>query len=491
MDNQIDEVKNKTDIVGLIGEYTPLKKAGRNYKALCPFHSEKTPSFMVSPDRQIFKCFGCGEGGDAFAFYKRIEGVEFGEALKTLSIRAGILLKEYKPTKQEQQKELIFKLHDLASQLYHYLLTKHPSGKKAMEYLKSRGIKPKAISDFRLGYAPDRRDTLLKYLKKKEYSIQDAVNAGLLLVSGSTPIDRFRGRIMFPIFDSQNRVIAFSGRGLGNIEPKYMNSPDTPIFSKSRALYGINLAKSEIKKEKNAILVEGNLDVISSSQVGVGNVVAPLGTALTLPQIEMIKRWTETILFAFDRDLAGDIAAKRAIELSVNEGMNVRAIQLSEGKDPDESIRKNPLTWKKGVKEATPIHDYFIESAIRKYGSSGSEEKKRVASEVLPEIAKINDVIIKAHYTQILGSKLAIDEDIIRQALKKYSSGEKAADYIKEVLDKPLSIKGSVLIEKYLLALIIQSGVTVEDTKENFFNTLRYQEIYTLLADFIKKEKRL
>src|SRR3989344_2858475 len=426
MDSQIEEIKNKLDIVGLVNEYAPLKKAGRNYKALCPFHNEKTASFMVSPDRQIFKCFGCSEGGDIFAFYKRIEGVEFGEAMKVLANRAGVRLKEFKPTRAEQQKETLFKAHELASRFYHHLLTKHPAGKKALDYLKARGVKQKSIDDFQLRFAPEKESPLVDYLKKKEFSIQDITISGLGTVSTGKPRDWFRGRIMFPISDTSGRCVAFSGRALGNTEPKYISSSETPVFSKSKALYGINLAKANIQKEKTAVLVEGNLDVISSFQVGVTNVVAPLGTSLTETQVEILRRWAENLLFAFDTDLAGDAAAKRAINIAENADMSIRIVQLSSGKDPDDLIRKDPLLLKKAVKSAVPIYDYYIESAVKNYGVEGAEAKRKIAAEVLPQNSAINNDIFKAHYLQLIASRLRVEEDVLREALKKYQAGEKA-----------------------------------------------------------------
>ncbi len=491
MESQVEEVKSRVDIVGLVNEYVPLKKAGRNYKALCPFHNEKTPSFMVSPDRQIFKCFGCDEGGDAFAFYEKIEGVEFGEAFRFLASRAGVQLKEYRPSAAEQRKEELLKATEKASKLYHHLLIKHPTGKKALEYLKARGIKQKAIVDFQLGYAPARSNILLEVWKKKGLSIQNAVTAGLLMFFGDRPKDRFFGRIMFPIFDAQGRAIAFSGRSLGEIEPKYLNSPETPIFSKSKALYGINLAKQDVKREKTAVLVEGNLDVISSFQVGTTNVVAPLGTALTVSQVETLSRWAETIIFAFDTDLAGDAAAKRGIEIAENAGLNVRVAQLTEGKDPDEVIRKKPLAWKKAVKEAVPIYDHYIDSAVRKFGVRSAEAKKKVAGEILPELAGISNEILKAHYLQVLSVKLAMPEEVLRAALKKLQVGENPVDSIKEILEKPLSVSGVPLVEKYLLALVLQSGQLSKTLEEKIFGEPRYKELFKVIRDFCETEKRL
>ena len=312
MENQIDEIKNKIDIVSLVNEYVPLKKAGRNYKALCPFHGEKTPSFMVSPDRQIFKCFGCGEGGDSFAFIKKSEGIEFGEAVKRLADRAGIKLKEFHTSGLEKKREVIFAANQLVTDLYNYLLTRHNAGKSALDYLHLRKISDPSIKKFQLGFAPEKGETAVNFLLKKGFSRDDLSLAGISLpVERGRIIDRFRGRVIFPIKDTQGRTLAFSARVLGSREPKYLNSPDTLVFNKSNSLYGIDLAKQEISRQKIAVLVEGNLDVISSHQVGVTNVVAPLGTALTDKQIETLRRFSESLLIGFDTDLAGSAAAKR------------------------------------------------------------------------------------------------------------------------------------------------------------------------------------
>ncbi|MEX0622053.1 MAG: DNA primase [Candidatus Woykebacteria bacterium] len=490
MDSQVDEVKKRIDIVGLINEYTPLKKAGRNYKALCPFHNEKTPSFMVSPDRQIFKCFGCSEGGDVFAFYKRMEGVEFGEAMKALAVRAGVQLQDYKPTRAEQQKEVLLKAHEAATNLYHHLLINHPTGKKALEYLKARGIKQAAIRDFSLGVAPDRESILLDYLAKKGFSAQAVIISGLAMVGQNKPRDRFRGRIMFPIFDAQGKVIAFSGRALGSVEPKYLNSPDTPIFNKSKSLYGIHLAKNSIKKEGTAVLVEGNLDVISSHQIGVSNVVAPLGTALTQLQIELVKRWAEQVFFAFDKDLAGDVAAKRGIEIAEAAGLNIRVVKMVSGKDPDEIIRKDPLAWKGAIRAAVPVFDYFINSAIDRFGVSDAEAKRKVAAQVLPNLSTISDEILKSHYLQMLASKLGLEESVLREAIKKYEGGQ-TSEQIKEILEKPLSAKGQVLVEKYLLACILQAGQLPDILDEKIFSDREIKELFRIIDKFNSAERRI
>ena len=481
MDSQVDEVKNRVDIVGLISEYIPLKKAGRNYKALCPFHGEKTPSFMVNPDRQIFKCFGCGEGGDAFAFLKRMEGMEFAETLRFLANRVGVKLKDYHPSPLEQKKEVYYQISEVAAHLYQFLLTKHPMGKKALEYLKQRGVTSRSIQDFQIGITPSQRNFSVKFLQKKGFSLPDIEEAGLAISTSDGPVDRFKNRIMFPILDVQGKVIAFSGRSLGDQEPKYLNSPETPIFSKSKALYGLNLAKTSIKKEKTAILVEGNLDVISSVQVGVANTVAPLGTAVAPQQIELLKRFAENLVFAFDNDPAGDTAAKRAITLAENQEMNIKVVQLSSGKDPDEVIRKNPSDWKKAISGAVPVYDYFISSAIKKFGIDSAEGKRKAASTVLTDLAQLQDDVLKAHYLQVLAGKIGMEESVLRSALAKLNPSQDQSTQIKKILEKPLTKEAVFLVQRYLLALIIQSGQALQSLDPTLFEDETYQEVAKLL----------
>ena len=417
--------------------------------------------------------------------------MEFGEALRFLASRVGVRLKEYQPSPAEQKKEVLLKISETACEVYHYLLTRHPSGEQARAYLKSRGVTSKSIKDFKLGVASPQRNFLFQFLAKKGFLPQDISLAGLTLATSDGVVDRFKNRIIFPIFDSQGRTIAFSGRAFGDDEPKYLNSPETPLFHKSKALYGINLAKMEIKKEKAAILVEGNIDVISSHQVGVINPVAPLGTAVSSEQVEILHRFAENILFAFDTDLAGDTAAKRGIEIAENAGLNIRVVQLSEGKDPDELIQKKPLEWKKAIKEAVPIYDYFINSAVKKYGAEGAESKRKIAGEVLPEIARLRDENVKAHYLQVLENKLGIEEGVLRAALKKYQGEEKGTVNITEILEKPIGERKAGIVERYLLALIIQSSYLPEGLDGKIFDQSQTREIFGKTRELKDKEGRL
>src|SRR4030043_909411 len=296
MESQVDEVKSRVGIVGLISEYIPLKKAGRNYKALCPFHGEKTPSFMVSPELQIYKCFGCGESGDAFSFLEKYEGMEFGEALKYLADKAGIKLKPLHPG-QFGEKERFFEINRIASKFYNYVLLSHPAGKEALKYLtRERGLKIDILKKFQLGFSPYKEDALAKVLIKRKYQESELINGGLVY-RGRGLVDRFSGRVIFPLFDHRSNVVGFAGRILPKDDKgdraKYINSPETPVYHKSRVLYGLDLAKAEIKRSKEVVIVEGELDMISSWQAGIKNVVAIKGSALTDEQIGLISRLAE------------------------------------------------------------------------------------------------------------------------------------------------------------------------------------------------------
>ena len=483
MENQLEEIKQKTDIVSLINGYVSLKKAGRNYRALCPFHPEKTPSFMVSPDRQIYKCFGCNEGGDVLEFVKRIEGIEFGEVVKKLAARAGITLKDYRPSGLEKKKDLIFSVNQSATELYNYLLTKHKVGKPALDYLHLRKINDSSIKKFQLGFAPERGDIAIKFLLKKGFDSEGINMAGQSSsYLGGKLLDRFRGRIIFPIKDSQGRTLGFSGRSLGSREPKYLNSPDTLVFNKSHSLYGIDLARTQINKQKSAVLVEGNLDVISSHQVGVTNVVAPLGTAITEKQIDILRRFSETLLISFDTDIAGDAAAKRGIELAESAGFSIKMVDLGEGKDPDDLIRKSPESWKRKIIEAVSIYDFLIKSSLKKWDKDDPEGKKKIAREVLPVIAKLPDEISRDHYVRKIASYLKVSEDAVRADLKKYLPSTDLGNIEKRDELAPKINKLSIL-ENYLLTLIIQSGVMPDGIDEDLFSL----EISRAIFQVVKK----
>ncbi|KKU62712.1 MAG: primase protein, partial [Candidatus Amesbacteria bacterium GW2011_GWC1_47_15] len=399
--DQVEEIKGKTDIVELIQEYVPLKRAGRNYKGLCPFHGEKTPSFMVNPELQIFKCFGCGEGGDAYSFLQRIEGMEFGEALRNLADRVGVKLVSYRPSQQEELKDTLLQTNYLAGEYYHYVLTKHNLGIQAREYLKDRGVTNEAIEIFKLGFAPEGWDFLLSYLSgKKGFKEEDIERAGLAIKSQSDKetkkqsyYDRFRNRIMFPLNNPRGQTVGFSGRVMPGADEKaggkYVNTPETEIYHKSGILYGYDLARSAIKAENTSVLVEGQMDVIGSWQAGVPNSVGVGGTALTDRQIEL--------------------------------GLIVKVVDIRKGrkyKDPGEWATDDPDGWKEAVKKAVVVYDFYLDSAVSRHGLD-VVGKTRIGRELLPIWRNIEDEIVKAHYVKKLAEVLGVEEEDVRQQMAK------------------------------------------------------------------------
>ncbi len=454
--DQIEQVRQKVDIIDLVSESIPLKKAGRNFKANCPFHDEKTPSFMVSRERQIFKCFGCQEGGDVYGWMIKREGMEFGEALRTLADRAGVKLKSYQPTKEQQIKDKLLEVNHLASEYYHYLLTEHEVGKKALQYLLKRGITRSSIKTFKLGFSVDEWEGLVNFLvKKKGYRLAELEAAGLIIKGKRGFYDRFRNRVMFPLFDHRNRVVGFAGRVFDQEQKqaKYVNTPETVLYHKSDVLYGLEKTSQEIKKQNKAVVVEGEIDAISSYQVGVKNVVAVKGSALTEGQVVLLKRFCESVSLALDADTAGDQAARRGIELAEKAGLSVRVIKLKYGKDPDECAQKSSRMWKDSVKGAVPIYDFFIESAIKRFGVDSPEGKRRVSEELAPIVAEISNQVIKAHYVKKLAQALEVGEEAVVQEIDK--AGVKRRVKPERIIVSREKNREDRLAE-YVLAIVLQ-----------------------------------
>lgn len=428
---QVDEVKQKTDIVQLVSEYVTLKKAGRNFKGNCPFHGEKTPSFMVNSELQIFKCFGCQEGGDAITFLQKIEGMEFGEALENLAKRVGVVLTTYKPSMVEQTRDQLYKLLDNAAEAYHFMLTKHGAGTVALEYLKRRGITSEAIEKFRLGYVPEGWSFIYDYLvKKKGFSDRELESAGLVVPGNRGVYDRFRNRVMFPLANNRGQVVGFAGRILPQVSStktqdsmgaKYINTPETEIYHKGELLYGFDVNRSEIKLKNIAVVVEGEIDAIVSWQANVKNVVAIKGSALTERQVELLSRVCETIVMALDADVAGDAASRRGIQIAEQKGINVKIARWIGGKDPGDLAIENPEAWKKAVAEAIPVYDFYLLSAVERNGLEASG-KQKIGRELLPIWQVIPDEIVKAHYIQKLATTLGVSEQVIREQMGKHQN---------------------------------------------------------------------
>jgi len=500
-EDPIAEIKNKIGIVDLVQSYLPLTKSGKNYKALCPFHNEKTPSFMVSPELGIFKCFGCGKGGDIFAFLQEMEGVGFGEALQTLAQRSGVKLHRstYQSSPDEARRERLLEVNHLAGEYFHFLLTSHPVGKKALAYLtQKRGLSLETIKTFNLGYAPESWDSLGKFLIQKGYGVEEAAGAGLVLAKekGRGFYDRFRGRVMFPLYSPSGRLTAFSGRILTEAkdQPKYLNSPESPVFSKSRFLYGLHLAKTEIKKSGYALLVEGQLDLITPFQAGLKNVVATGGTALTMEQLRLLKRYTENLHLGFDADLAGNAALQRGITLAERLGLNLKVVLLPAGaKDPDDAVRQNQDLFLRVVEEAVSIYDYYFRYAKERYPGESGLDKKHRAQLIIPVVAQISNEVQKAYYVGRLAGELGVEESVVWKELKK-SSSLPAKHEGSEVTSSPVTPRRP-LVEEYLLCLLLKSSLALAQPilyklgQKDFPDPL-LNEIFVALKDYLLGRKR-
>lgn len=488
--DETEQIKQKINIVDLIQEYLPLKKAGVNFKALCPFHQEKTPSFVVSPERQIFKCFGCGKSGDIFTFLMEKEGMEFKEALEILAKKAGVILKR-KP-EEKGFKDRLFEANLKAQEFFHHILTEHPLGKKALQYLKGRGVTDSSLEKFGIGYAPLSWESLTKFLLKRGFSPNEITAAGLGVPSRTGCYDRFRGRITYPLIDGKDRLRGFSGRVLSGGEPKYINTPQTPIFDKGNFLFGINLSKGAIRDKKEAILVEGEMDVILISQQGFENVVASKGTSLTEGQVELLKRYTPQILLGFDMDLAGDSASRRGIEIADKAGLNIKVIQLEAGKDAAELITSDANLWGKAVKGAVPIYDYYIESVASRYNLKDPTDLRKIGLELIPIWSKITDDLVREHYIQKLSAFLKMDETILREAVDKEKTHKQSYTEVfhkKQGEDDVLESKSRrELLEEYLIALLLhpsQESVFVPNFPETLFLKEAWRQLYVMLVLYL------
>jgi DNA primase len=438
-DPVIDEIKQRINIVEVVQEYLPLKKAGANWKGLCPFHGEKSPSFMVSEDRMIFHCFGCGEGGDVFTFLMKMEGYDFPEVLKLLADRAGVKLERRDPRIQHER-NLLGEITELSSRFYGKVLEESPQAETARQYLKNRALKPETIRMFGIGFAPDGWETLCNFLAKRGYKEEDIINSGMALrsVNRRGIYDRFRKRVMFTIRNAHGQVIGFTGRLLPEDEKKpdaggkYVNTPESALYHKGSVLYGLDLAKQEIKRADLAVLVEGNMDVVSSHQAGIKNAIAASGTALTDDQLKLLGRYTHRLAVAFDADAAGDSAAKKGIVAALRNGFLVKVIAIPPelGKDPDDLVRKDPEFWKQAIANAKDIIVFLVQSAKEKFDLRTIEGKKSAVAQIIPIIAEVNDPIAAAHYVKVLSEAVGIPDDVIRGQLpvklKQPSSGQVA-----------------------------------------------------------------
>lgn len=430
----IEEIKARLDIAEVVGEYVPLKQAGpERLRARCPFHSERTPSFMVSRDRQIFHCFGCGEGGDVISFVQKMEGLEFPDALRLLAKKANVELPSYDPKLQSERASILEALR-LAGSFFHEYLLHAKAAEPARKYLmETRGLTSDTLEQFQLGYAPDAWDGLLGALRKRKISDAHIVAAGLAVrrEKGTGMYDRFRHRIMFPIRDAHGTTIGFGGRAMDSNEPaKYINTPQTMVYNKSAVLYGLDQAKAAIRQEKVAVVVEGYMDCIASHQAGVKHVVASSGTALTDGQVHLLKRFAPAVALSFDMDPAGETAAKRGVAVAWREGLDVQVVSLPFGKDPDECIRKDPKAWAEAIAQRQPILDFYFSRTLNPRDPTKVEDKKAAAKILLPVLAMVADPIEQTHYLQKLGQWLQVEEQILRRKLVSSTPGQRVTQAI-------------------------------------------------------------
>ncbi|HEX9679157.1 MAG TPA: DNA primase [Candidatus Saccharimonadales bacterium] len=414
-----DDIKRRLSVEDVVGTYLELKRSGRNFKALSPFGNEKTPSFMVSPDKQIWHDFSANKGGDIFTFVMEMEGVDFVGAMEILARKAGIDLSQYQRGSGEtaKLKKRLIEINELALKYYHASLAKNPS---ALNYLRrQRGYKSETIKDFKLGYAPSQGQALYKFLIKRKFKPEDVKKAGLIVNRRGSWFDMFRGRIMVPLMDGQGQPVGFTARQLidDSNSPKYINTPQTLIYDKGRHIFGLHLAKAAIREQDSAVLVEGNLDVIASHQAGVYRCVATAGTALTRDQLLQLSRLSTNVLLAFDQDQAGLSATERAIPIAQDVGVSLSIVSMPGGKDPDELISKDPAAWPKALEASVYVMDWLVDHYASVFDISTAQGKRLFSDKLIEIIRRVTDPVETEHYIQVVSAKINVPPDRIKEKI--------------------------------------------------------------------------
>lgn len=494
--DSVTKIKQRLSIVEVVGSYLDLKKAGKNYRAICPFHAEDTPSFMVSPELGIYKCFGCGASGDIFSFVQEIDGIDFYSALKKLSIKAGVELENSPREGQSKEKGQIFRLNEIVAKFYSYLLLKHKAGKKGLDYLtQTRGLRKEVIEVFKLGYAPHSWETLGIFLKRKGISDELLLKADLAKKRDGKEgyYDKFRGRVIFPLVDTTNKILGFMGRTVFEEDPKYLNTATTLVFSKSDFVYGLGVNRLEIKK-KGALLVEGPMDVISAYQNGIKNVVAPLGTALTSEHLKILSRYTKEITLCFDSDTAGLEAIKKAVFLAEKQDLNVKIVMIPEPyKDLDELLRKDASAGKDLFSSAVSVYDFFIAYALKKYDRTSGIGKKKIVDELKALFSAVSSEVALDHYVKKISQELDISADAVFSVF----SSEITSDELKGVFaetsrDIPVIASENPIqnLDTYFLLLLFKLEKIslmlpfLESLKASSFSDSNIQEVFEALKNF-------
>ncbi|MEI6587656.1 MAG: DNA primase [Candidatus Moraniibacteriota bacterium] len=471
MGTDLEEIKSRLNIVDVLGEYLRLDKTGTNYRALCPFHNEKSPSFMVSEEKQIWHCFGCQKGGDIFSFVMEIEGLEFRDAMRQLAEKAGVELRAVAPGMLEK-KNRTTEILELATKFYEIQLWKGAGKEKIVSYLKERGLIEEIIKLFRLGYAPNGWRNILEFLTKRGFSVEEIEKTGLLVRKDGASqnnaetkfYDRFRDRIIFPICDYSGRVLGYSARvapGGDESQAKYVNSPETEVYHKSKALYGIDKAKGEIKQKDFVLLVEGNMDVIAASQAGIKNVVAVSGTALALAQLDTLKRYTKNLKMLFDMDSAGEAATKKSIKLCLEKNISVQIVELPFGKDAADLAKNNPEKLREAIESSKSAMEYLYDKAFSAHDKDAAEGKKKISEELMEMVESLSSEVEKSHWVKKIAQGLDAPESALTDMLKKTKLGNRISVRKKNQADEPMVTedrqKVDILLEE-LTGLALVSG---------------------------------
>jgi DNA primase len=504
-EEKVSEIRDRSSILEVVSDYVTLKKAGKNHRGLCPFHSEKTPSFMVNEEKQIFHCFGCGEGGDVFTFLMKVGHFSFPQAVEELAKRYGVKLpsRELSTTQKKEmdKREALFQINQIASEYFHDLLTKRREGEEGRRYLSQRGISQEVIAEHRLGYSTDRWDGLVRYLQEKKVSLEMAWELGLIFpkkkVGDSTLregwYDAFRGRILFPIFDLHQRIVGFGGRVIREGQPKYLNSPESSIYHKGEILYGLHVAKRYAAEKDCVMIVEGYFDLLTLHQYGLKHSVATLGTALTTQHIRTLKRYTKNLITIFDADQAGIQATLRSLPLFLEEEVVGKTIALPRGEDPDGFLRKGNLEdFGKRVEQALPLIDFFFERLMKTTDLKSVDGKVKVAKEGVALLAKIPDKIRRDFYVKALAERLDIQESFLYEMLR---SSPKEPSKAGEDLRKSSMDKTFPKSEEMVVRLMVQhpefiSALSKEEIFKEFENPI-LQKMAEALEDLYQRKGRL
>ncbi len=497
--SEIDEVKQKTDIVETIGQYTKLTKSGRTFRGLCPFHSEKRPSFFVYPEQQSWHCFGaCNTGGDVFSFIMKKDGIDFGETLRLLAERTGVTLPSRSaPDTGKDERERLFKINEVAAQYFHNLLLNSPPGEKARSYVANRGISPKTTSDFQLGFSLESWEALKQYLLEIGYSESELLEAGLIIATeeGKT-YDRFRNRLIFPISDARGHITGFGARALDDSLPKYLNSPQTPVFDKSGSLYSINLATPAIRQQKLAVIVEGYMDVITAHQNGFTNVVAAMGTSVTGKQLSTLKRLTRNMVLALDADTAGEEAMLRCVDYENSLDAEVKVVILPGGRDPDDVIREDTKTWQHLLDEALPVVDYTFNMVTARLDLSTARDKSLTRDRLIPIIAEIKDSTRRDHYLTKLSGLIGTSYRNLEADVSSIVTTRRTKKPKQETLTRAVQPLLSSPLEEYCLVLLLRHpGLKKQniDILPEYFENSANREIFNacLQADDLSSLKEI